>query len=167
MNKYYVDLDGISMITTYDNLMKGDTLSIDELGEKVYYRIREVDGKKLVLRLIRVANSVSKPTKFRYKNETDERFYFENRLSVGQSVSANGSLYKMERKEDVRGLLMVPVATKSAQVLYGVYKNRLEEGLSNSHRESVGYSAELYTTSYREAIIYVSKERSKGRKISL
>lgn len=156
MNKYYVELDGVDTIVTYETLVKDDILELDELGEKSYYRVRKVDGKNLALRLVKTVKAVEHETKFAYKKNSDESCYFSNRLSLNQTVLVGAEMFVVSRSED-GGLLLEGVKTKSAQVSYTVYGAR-----KGSKREVL-----MYTTSYQDAISYIAEKRGMGEVASL
>lgn len=165
MYKYYVELDGTSIVMSEELLEKNDIIRLDEDGEFNSYRVREVDGNKLSLRLLKTLKDIEKGV--RYEIEGEELF-FENRLSKNQIIEVYDRLYKVVNIEKKTSILeLEELDRKNVRAIYGVYESKSHLGLDVHDRESDNYLAEGYFYSKTKAMGYVMKERSKGRKVNL
>lgn len=165
MNKYYVELDGTSIVMSNELLEKNDIIRLDEDGEFNSYRVREVDGNKLSLRLLKTLKDIERGV--RYEIEGKELF-FENRLSKNQIIEVYDRPYKVVNIEKKTNILeLEELDRKNVRAIYGVYESKSHKGLDVHDRETDSYLAEEYFYSKGEAIGYVMQERSKGRKVSL
>lgn len=169
MKKYLVDLDGVSVIMSYGELSKGDLLTLDEDGETILYRVREVKENALELRWVKALEPLSSEESgegVRYQFEGVDIF-FENRLSKNQTIVVNNRPYKVLNVEKkTRSLELEKLETILAHSVYGVYLSRASEGLNIRDREKDGYVAEKYFKSRMKAFGYIMQERGKGRMVS-
>lgn len=166
MNVYLVELDGINMIQSDEEINKGDLIILYEDGIPNHYRVRGKYGQNLNLRLVKAVRQSKDGIKY-YLDDVE--LLYENRLSKNQLIIAyGGMLYKVldiEKKSNI--LTLEEQEHIAAWSIYGVYESRVDEGLDIHDREKNGYKAEKYFESYGKAIGYVMKERGKGRKVSL
>lgn len=165
MERYFVELDGVSIIEVEGKLNKGDAVTLHEVGEVNYYRVRSVEGGRVVFRLMKVLGEVTEGVRYEYGGQ---ELYFENRLSKNQTVQVNGKVYivkDIQKKTNI--LTLEEMESTLAYALYGVYKNRSDEGLTVRDRETGDYVAEAYYRDWGAALRHVSEERSKGSKMSL
>lgn len=165
MYKYYVELDGTSIAMSEELLEKSDIIQLDEDGEFNSYRVREVDGDKLSLRLLKTLKDIEKGVRYEIDGE---EIFFDNRLSKNQIIEVYDRLYKIidiEKKTNI--LELEELDRKNVRAIYGVYESKSHLGLDAHDRESDNYLAEEYFYSKAKAMRYVMKERGKGRKVSL
>lgn len=165
MNKYYVELDGYSVLTSKDNVVKDDLLLIADEYEKDFYKITNNSDGNLSLRRIKVASSTTKDAKNKYTLD-GKSYHFENRLSKNQTINIFGVLFKVVNiKKEYNELQVETLKFKVASAAYGVYERK--EGLTIRDREKNDYLAEKYFNRQIDAVGYAMQERGKGRKVSL
>ena len=168
MNKYFVELDGISVVTSIDNIEKGDLtllFSNNDAEDYSYYKVGSMNGKLLSLKLVKYMGDTSEKTKFEYVLG-DKEVYFETRPSKNQIVEVFGVMYQIKDiDKSTKELVVDKLDCKDAMALYGVYES--QQGLTIHDREKDGYAADRYFTERFDAIGYVMQERIKGRNVSL
>lgn len=165
MHKYYVELDGVSIIMSNELIEKNDNLRLNEDGELNFYKVRSKKRNNLSLRLMKTLKNTEEGVRY---ESSEKELFFENRLSKNQMIEVGGYLYKVidiEKKTNV--LNLEALSRKSVRAVYGAYESKAHEGLDIHDRENGSYLAEKYFYSKSEAIGYVMQERSKGRKVSL
>lgn len=165
MNKYYVELDGFSIIKSNDVIYKDDLLLITDEYDREFYRVANNSDGNLTLRRVKSVSNTTSEAKNRYTLD-GKSYYFENRLSKNQNINIFGVLLKvLDIKKEFNELEVETLDFKIAKAAYGVYERK--EGLSIRDREKNGYLAEKYFNDQYDAIGYVAEERGKGRKVSL
>lgn len=165
MHKYFVELDGTSIIMSEDLLEKNDFLKLNEDGEINFYRVGNVNKKNVSLKLIKAIENKDDGVRYDY---SDIDVFYENRISKNQTILVDGLLYKvLSIEKKTNKLELESVNVKTASSVFGVYESKSHEGLDVRDRETVNYLAEKYFSRKGEAFGYVMQERSKGRKVSL
>src|SRR6185312_5702698 len=168
MKKYFVELDGISIITSTDTIEKGDLLLIsysDYADDYDYYKVGNVNGCNLSLKLVKYTVDTEEETKFEYALNGNQLF-FDNRPSKNQLIMVMGALCQIKDiDKNTKELTVDVLKYKTSIAQYGVYESK--KGLTVHDRELGDYVAERYFTERFDAIGYIMKERGKGRKISL
>lgn len=163
MNKYFVELDGISLISSHLPLGKGDFVSLSDDGEVHHYRVRDKKDRAVNLRLVKTVCNTVDGVKY-YLDDLE--LFFENRLSKNQFIVVNGYLCKVADIEKKTNSLTLEVQDEIVtQVIYGVYESRSEKE-SHKEREKESCIAEKYFTNWGKAFGYIMTERAKGRKVS-
>lgn len=166
MNKYFVELDGVSTIASHSDIAKDDLLLLVDSFESSWYKVTNVNEQKLSLKPVKFTSNAIEETKFEHALGEDT-FYFNNRLSMNQLILLNGMPCQVKGIDKETKYLRVDLLKReTAKALYLVYESRLDEGLTIRDREKNGYTAEKYFTQWEDAYGYVAHERLKGRKVS-
>ena len=154
---YKVELDGFSWVKSDVELEEqfGMLVSVTNNGETSIYRIKEIKNDSLKLTMTKFVSDVEEETKFSYIVD-GETLYFSNRLSKNQTISFNSKLCKVI---NVKGseLELEYLETLELSPVFPVYESGIKRTLDN---------VDFLFFDWGQALIYIAKQREKGRRVS-
>lgn len=154
---YSVELDGISLVSSDYHLFKDDLLLIHGNFESVFYRAVEVSDTEIIrARILKYAEPLDidddrKSVEYQFDGKSVR---FLNRISKNQSILIDDNMYVVDyilKNDDKLELSLNKVYHKPLHAIYRVYESG--NGVVNAFYD------------WGQALGYIMKERSKGRKV--